>query len=437
MIIKQQGPLRGALRVPGDKSISHRAVMLGSLAEGETRIRGFLKSADCLATIDCFRRMGISIEETCRDLTIHGKGLRGLSAPAGALNAMNSGTTTRILAGILAGQDFPVTIEGDESLSRRPMKRIIDPLSRMGCRIESVNGNNCLPLKIKGGRLSGIRYDSPVASAQVKSCIAMAALYADAPTTITEPYLSRNHTELMLRGFGGEVTSFTDPETGRPAVTVLPEPHLSGCDITVPGDISSAAYFIAAALLVPGSEVTLTCVGINSTRYGILRVSRAMGGRITVENVRTEGGETTADITVSASPLHGTEIGGALIPTLIDELPVIAVMAACAEGTTVIKDAGELRVKESDRLALIAGHLKAMGADLTETGDGLIIRGKPADSHPLRGTVIDPHGDHRLAMAFAVAGLAADSPTEILDAGCVDISYPGFFADLAWLQGRF
>ncbi len=434
MIIDKAHALKGTLTVPGDKSISHRAVMLGSLAEGDTHIRGFLKSADCLATIDCFRKMGIDIEENEDTLIIHGKGLLGLTAPSEPLNAMNSGTTTRILSGILAGQPFPVTIIGDESLSRRPMKRIIDPLTRMGCRIESVNGDNCLPLKMKGGSLSGIRYESPVASAQVKSCVAMAALYADSPVTITEPFLSRNHTELMLNGFGGQVTSFTDPETGRPACTVQPGPRLTGRSITVPGDISSAAYFIAAALLVPGSEVTLKGVGVNPTRDGILRVAEAMGGMIEKTNIRTEGGEMTADLVIRSSALHGTDIGGALIPTLIDELPVIAVMAACAEGTTVIKDAGELRVKESDRLKLISENLTAMGVDLTETEDGIIIGGKPVLKTPLRGITVDPHKDHRMAMAFAVAGLVAAGPTEITDAGCVDISYPTFFADLTSLH---
>ena len=434
MIIEPSGPLRGTLRVPGDKSISHRAVMLGSLAEGDTHIRGFLKSADCLATIDCFRKMGITIDETDSELIVHGRGLHGLRAPKEPLNAMNSGTTTRILSGILAGQDFPVTIIGDESLSRRPMKRIIDPLTRMGCRIESLHGDNCLPLKMKGGRLSGIRYDSPVASAQVKSCVAMAALYADAPTTITEPYLSRNHTELMLNGFGGRVTSFTDEKTGLPACTVEPNPHLVGRSVLVPGDISSAAYFIAAALLVPDSEVTLKNVGINPTRDGILRVAEAMGGTILKTNIRFEGGEPTADLIIRSSALHRTKIGGALIPTLIDELPVIAVMAACAEGTTVISDAGELRVKESDRLALISENLKAMGVELTETADGLVIHGRPVSEHPLRGITVDPHKDHRMAMAFAVAGLVSDGPTTITDHGCVDISYPAFFADLSSLQ---
>ncbi|MBR7016541.1 MAG: 3-phosphoshikimate 1-carboxyvinyltransferase [Lachnospiraceae bacterium] len=433
MIIDKAESLKGTLTVPGDKSISHRAVMLGSLSEGDTYIRGFLKSADCLATIDCFRRMGIDIEENEDRLIIHGKGLHGLRAPKEPLNAMNSGTTTRILSGILAGQDFPVTIIGDESLSRRPMKRIIDPLSRMGCRITSVNGNNCLPLTIHGGSLAGIRYESPVASAQVKSCVAMAALYADSPVTITEPYLSRNHTELMLRGFGGDVTSFTDPETGRPACTVMPGPRLTGQSVTVPGDISSAAYFIAAALLVPNSEVTLKNVGINPTRDGILRVARAMGGSVEVTNLRSEGGEPTADLIIRSSALHGTTIGGALIPTLIDELPVITVMAACAEGTTVIRDAGELRVKESDRLSLIAANLRAMGVALTETEDGIIMEGKPLKMAPLRGVSVDPKKDHRMAMAFAVAGLVAEGPTEILDAGCVDISYPNFFEDLASL----
>ncbi|MCR5293997.1 MAG: 3-phosphoshikimate 1-carboxyvinyltransferase [Lachnospiraceae bacterium] len=438
MIIRKAGSLKGTLRVPGDKSISHRAVMLGSLARGETYVSGFLKSADCLATIDCFRRMGVSIEEMktadkAPCLIIRGKGLHGLSAPQSPLDAMNSGTTARILSGILAGQSFSSAIIGDASLSRRPMKRVIEPLSAMGCRIASAKDNGCLPLLIEGGNLHGIRYVSPVASAQVKSCILMAGLYADSPTTVIEPALSRNHTELMLQGFGGFAEAFTDPESNLPACRIQPQPELIGRSIRVPGDISSAACFIAAGLLLPNSEITLTGVGVNKTRDGILRVAKAMGGRIEMSNIRSEGGEMAADLHISSSKLVGTLIEGDLIPTLIDELPAIALMAACAEGKTVIRDAGELRVKESDRLDLICRNLKAMGVTLSESRDGMVIEGRPLSDKPLSGTRIDPSGDHRIAMAFAAAGLLAEGETEILDPDCVRISYPDFFRDLSSL----
>lgn len=424
MKLTYSGPLRGEISVPGDKSISHRAVMFGALANGTTEITHFLQGADCLSTIDCFRRMGIDIENTPSRILIHGKGLRGLSAPSSALDVGNSGTTLRLISGILSGQDFKVLLDGDASIRRRPMKRIMTPLSMMGAKIGSLKGNGCAPLHIKGQALHAIHYQSPVASAQVKSCVLLAGLYADGTTRVTEPALSRNHTELMLHFFGAQVHS-----EGTTA-SIQPSPALEGRFIQVPGDISSAAYFIAAALLIPGSEVLIRNVGVNPTRDGILRVCQAMGADITRLNERSDSGEPTADLLVRHSSLKGTVIEGDLIPTLIDELPVIAVMAALAKGTTVIRDAAELKVKESDRIQVMTENLTRMGARVEATEDGMIIHGGSS----LQGAIIDSHQDHRVAMSFAVAALAAEGETEIRDAECVSISYPEFYQDLASLQ---
>lgn len=423
MIIQKHGPLRGELAVPGDKSISHRSVMFGALSEGITEAENFLTGADCLSTISCFRQMGISVEQNGTSVIVHGKGLHGLTRPSGIIDAGNSGTTVRLLSGILAGQPFDSTITGDASIQKRPMKRVMTPLSQMGASITSVHENGCAPLQIKGSPLHGIHYLSPVASAQVKSCVLLAGLYADAPTSVTEPAISRNHSELMLRYFGADI------QCEGTTSTVLPDPRLVGQKVNVPGDISSAAYFIAAALLVPGSEVLLKNVGINPTRDGMLRVVRAMGGDVTLVNENTDGAEPCADLLIRSSSLHATTIEGELIPTLIDELPVIAVLAAFAEGTTVIKDAAELKVKESDRIAVMTENLKRMGADVEPTDDGMIIHG----GRPLHGATINPYLDHRIAMSFAVAALAADGKTEIQDADCVKISYPGFYTDLEGL----
>lgn len=417
-------PLRGEVIIPGDKSISHRAVMFGALADGTTRITNFLQGADCLSTISCFRKMGIAIENTPTEILVHGKGLRGLSAPTDILDVGNSGTTTRLISGVLAGQNFTSTLTGDASIQSRPMGRIIKPLSMMGASIESLKGNNCAPLKIEGRQLHGIHYDSPVASAQVKSCVLLAGLYGDDTTSVTEPFLSRNHTELMLAHFGAEVTS-----QGTTA-SIQPEPKLHGLDISVPGDISSAAYFIAAALLVPGSEVLIKNVGINPTRDGILRVCEAMGADIQLLNRSTAAGEPVADLLVRYSPLRGTVIEGAIIPTLIDEIPIIAVLAAFAEGTTVIRNAEELKVKESNRLDIMVTELTAMGCKVQGTDDGMMIEG----GAPLHGTAIDSRMDHRIAMSFAIAGLAASGTTTLERAECVDISYPHFYEDLEKLS---
>ncbi len=421
---KTTKPLHGELTVPGDKSISHRSVMFGAISEGITEVTHFLKSADCLSTISCFRKMGITIEEKAQTLLIHGKGLHGLSAPAEVLDTGNSGTTTRLISGILAGQSFESHLIGDASICKRPMGRIMKPLQAMGADITSDRGNDCAPLTIKGHPLKAIHYDSPVASAQVKSCVLLAGLYADGPVSVTEPALSRNHTELMLSSFGASVTSFGT------TATILPDPHLVGQKVSVPGDISSAAYFICAALMVPGSEVLIRNVGINPTRDGILRVVRAMGADIEYRNIREQAGEKTADLLVRyTKDLHGTVIEGDLIPTLIDEIPVIAVLAATADDETVIRDAKELRVKESDRLTIMVDSLSAMGCDIEGTPDGMIIRG----GRPMRGAQIDSHLDHRIAMSFAVASLVAEGTTAIQNAECVNISYPEFYRDLASL----
>ena len=416
-------PLKGEITVPGDKSISHRAVMFGALAKGTTEVTNFLQGADCLSTIDCFRRLGIEIENTKELIRIHGKGLHGLAKSDSMLDVGNSGTTTRLISGILSGQNFETTLNGDASIQSRPMKRIIEPLSMMGADITSIYGNNCAPLKIIGAPLHGIHYHSKVSSAQVKSCILLAGLYADDITKITEPVISRNHTELMLSSFGANVTC-----EGTTA-SIAPAPELFGQKIEVPGDISSAAYFIAAGLIVPGSEILIKNVGINPTRDGIIRVCQNMGADITLLNKRTHGGEPVADILVRYSDLNAVTIEGDIIPTLIDEIPMIAVMACFAKGTTIIKDAAELKVKESDRIAVMADNLSRMGAHITATDDGMIIEG----GHLLHGSVIDSHLDHRIAMSFAVASLAADGETTIKDADCVNISYPNFYKDLSEL----
>lgn len=420
MNITKSSGLRGELSIPGDKSISHRAIMFGALADKTTEITNFLQGADCLSTISCFQAMGVDIENQGDLVRIHGAGLHGLKAPGQTLDVGNSGTTTRLISGILAGQSFTSTLNGDASIQKRPMKRIIDPLTQMGADIRSLNGNGCAPLEIRGGSLHGISYHSPVASAQVKSCVLLAGLYADGTTSVTEPVLSRNHTELMLSGFGAAVTS-----SGTTA-SIEPEPHLVGQKIAVPGDISSAAYWIAAGLAVPNSELLLKNVGINPTRDGILRVVEAMGADITRENIHTVSGELVCDLIVKTSSLHGTTVSGELIPTLIDEIPVIAVLACFAEGETIIRDAQELKVKESNRIDTVVEGLRAMGADATATDDGMIIRG----GVPLHGAVIDSHLDHRIAMSFAVAGLMCEEPTTILNADSVVISYPDFYESL-------
>ncbi|MBQ5600226.1 MAG: 3-phosphoshikimate 1-carboxyvinyltransferase, partial [Lachnospiraceae bacterium] len=390
MKLKTTSCLRGEVTIPGDKSISHRSIMFGSISKGITEIHNFLEGADCLSTISCFRNMGIDIENKNGIVTVHGKGLRGLNAPSCVLDCGNSGTTTRLISGILAPQHFDVILTGDDSIQKRPMKRIIEPLSMMGADITSLRDNGCAPLSIRGRQLHGIHYHSNVASAQVKSSILLAGLYADGETTVTEPKLSRNHTELMLQFFGADV------RTSGTTATVLPAAELYGNKVQVPGDISSSVYFVAAGLIIPNSEILIRNVGINPTRDGLIRVCKAMGADITLLNENRDYSEPTADILVRTSNLKGTIIEGDIIPTMIDELPTVALMACFADGTTIIRDAAELKVKESNRIAIMVQNLTAMGADVEETEDGMIIHG----GNPLHGAVIETKKDHRIAMTF-------------------------------------
>ncbi|MCR4841836.1 MAG: 3-phosphoshikimate 1-carboxyvinyltransferase [Eubacterium sp.] len=422
MIIKPVKRVGGEITPPADKSISHRAVMFGAIADGTTHIENCLLSADCLSTIGCFRQLGIDIAVNPDDCTVavHGKGIDGLSAASETLDVGNSGTTTRLISGILSGQGFSSTLSGDASLNSRPMKRIMTPLTQMGAKIESVNDNGCAPLKIEPSELKGIAYDSPIASAQVKSCVLLAGLYADGETTVTEPSVSRDHTERMLKAFGADI------EHEGIKTVLRPGKRLFARDITVPADISSAAYFIAAALTVRGSELTIKNVSVNETRAGILSVCEKMGAVIKRENEREISGEPVCDLIVKASKLCGTVIEGDIIPALIDEIPIICVMAATAEGQTVIRDAADLKNKESDRIKTTCEFLSAMGAQITSTGDGMIITGVPS----LNGAKVKSYDDHRIAMSAAVAALNASGPTEIENGECVKISYPAFYEDL-------
>lgn len=417
-------PLHGTITVPGDKSVSHRSVMLGALADGTTHVTGFLMGEDCLSTIDCFRKMGVKLDILeDNTVTIHGAGLHGLHAPTERLYTGNSGTTTRLISGILSGQSFETSLTGDASIEKRPMGRVIKPLREMGADITGADDNFC-PLTIRPGKLHGITYTLPVASAQLKSAILLAGLYAGTPTTVIEPAPSRDHTERMLRALGCQV------ETEGCRITLYPPEKLTACDITVPADISSAAFFLVAGAIVPGSEFTIKNVGVNPTRDGVIEVLQNMGADITLENLRDEG-EPICDITVRASKLHGTEISGDIIPRLIDELPVLAVAAACAEGTTIIRDAAELKVKESNRIAAMVTELTRAGADVQETADGMIIKG----GKPLSGASFDTYNDHRIAMSMAVCALVCAGESEIKDTDVVAISYPNFFDTLSQLGG--
>ncbi len=419
--------LQGEISVPGDKSISHRAVMFGSIAKGTTEITGFLNSADCNSTIACFSQMGIDISKQKNTVLVNGKGLHGLTAPSSVLDAGNSGTTVRLMSGILSAQSFSSTITGDSSICKRPMKRIMEPLSLMGADITSINQNDCAPLSINGSSLHGISYHTKTASAQVKSSILLAGLYADSKTSVTEPQISRNHSEIMLRAFGADL-SVSDK-----TVSINPATELYAQKVAVPGDISSAAYFIAAGLITPNSEILIKNVGINETRDGIIRVVQSMGGNITLLNERTACGEKIADILVKSSSLKAVTIEGAIIPTLIDELPVIAVLAAYAKGTTVIKDAAELKVKECNRIDAVTRNLQSMGGDITPTDDGFIIRGGSS----LHSSNIETCHDHRIAMSFAIADLIADGNNTYDYPECVCISYPSFYDDLRKLQKSY
>lgn len=426
MKISPTSSLKGTINIPGDKSISHRSIMFGAISDGLTEVHHFLRGADCLSTIECFRALGVEIEQIQDVIYIHGKGLHGLKEPSHMLDTGNSGTTTRLISGILSGQPFSSSLSGDASIQKRPMRRILAPLREMNANIKSKYDNDCAPLIISPSNLHGISYQSPVASAQVKSCILLAGLYADTPTTVTEPALSRNHSELMLKSFGANIT------TNEKACTIEPNPTLSGQKIDVPGDISSAAYFIAAALLVPGSEILIENVGINPTRDGILKVALSMGARIQKQNIRTVSEEPVCDLLVTYTDnLTATTIEGNMIPALIDEIPIIAIMAACAHGTTIIRDAAELKVKESNRIDTVVDGLRSIGINALSTEDGMIIEGGVID-----GGHVDSHLDHRIAMSFSIAGLVSQKGIEIGDADCVNISYPTFYEDLFALMNR-
>ncbi len=416
MKLTKVNTLKGEITVPGDKSISHRAIMLGAISKGTTEIHNFLQGADCLSTIECFQKMGIEIKNKEDKILVYGNGLFGLKEPSGILDCGNSGTTIRLLSGILSATNFTTIITGDESIQKRPMKRIMEPLSNMGAKIRSIKENGCAPLEITGTYLKGRHYESKVASAQVKSSILFSGLYADDETSVTEPYLSRNHSEIMLDYFGATI------KQDNTTTIIQPAKELYGQKVMVPGDISSAAYFIAAALLVPNSEILIKNVGINPTRAGILKVCQQMGADISLLNVNKAKGEDYADILIKHSPLNATVIEGDMIPTLIDELPIIAVLACFASGTTIIKDAQELKVKESNRIDIMVNYLSAMGANIRATEDGMIIEGGTS----LKGTTINSMGDHRIAMSFAIAGLVADGETTILNSECIKISFPNF-----------
>ena len=415
MVIQKIKKAAGQIKVPGDKSISHRAVMLGSLANGVTEISGFLKGADCLSTIDCFRKMGIDIDINGENVTVHGNGLRGLKKPDEMLYTGNSGTTTRLLCGILAGQNFDTSITGDVSIQKRPMGRVVKPLSMMGAKIE----NEYCPLYITGTKLHGIDYKMPVASAQVKTAIILAGLYADGETVIHEIEKSRDHTELMLSAMGADLT------VDNLDITVKPTNDLTAVNVDVPGDISSAAFFLVLGAIMPNSQITVTNVGINPTRTGIIDVLKDMGADITLENVHTSAGETVADITVRSSSLKGTTVGGDIIPRLIDELPIIAVAAVFADGQTVIKDAQELKVKETNRIRAVVDEFNKCGIDITETDDGMIINGGKS----IHGADFKTYGDHRMAMSLTVLAQLADGESTLDDSDCACVSYPTFFDD--------
>jgi 3-phosphoshikimate 1-carboxyvinyltransferase len=412
--------LVGSVRMPGDKSISHRYAILAAIAEGPSEIHGFSASADCRSTLECLKQLGVKIECQEHTVVVQGAGLSGLRAPAASLDAGNSGTTMRMLAGILAGQPFRSVLTGDASLSRRPMKRVIDPLTRMGARIQSAEGG-LPPLEIEGGTLKPIRYELPVPSAQVKSAVLLAGLFAEGGTEVIEPVATRDHTEIALEQMGADIS-----RRGR-TIAVRGYARLEGRKLYVPGDISSAAFFLVAALLVPASNLVIENVGLNPTRTAILDLLAPMGGRVRVLNVEMVNGELLGNLRVEASRLQGGEIPPEAVPGLIDELPVLAVLGTQTEQGLAFHGAAELRVKESDRIAVVAENLRRMGAEVEEFPDGLRVAGQ----QKLRGAEIETRGDHRMAMAFTAAGLIADGPTIIRDSACVDVSFPDFFETLA------
>jgi len=417
--------VQGEISVPGDKSISHRAIMFASLAKGQSRVVSLLRGEDCLSTLKAFQAMGVEVEEKGADeLIIHGRGIDGLQEPEDVLDCGNSGTTMRLMSGILAAQPFYSVLTGDQYLRNRPMGRVIDPLRQMGAKILGRDGNKKAPLTIDGGDLKPTEYRSPVASAQVKSALLLAGMQIDGTTTVYEPHLSRDHSERMLRYLGAEIESFDG------GARVTGPVSLAGREIFVPGDISSAAFFLVAGLIVPGSELLLKNVGINPTRSGVIDILQLMGGSIKLLNQRELSGEPVADLLVKSSSLKGVEIGGALVPRAIDEFPVISVAAAFAEGVTTIRDAKELRVKETDRIAAMCDVLGKLGAQIEPLADGMRVTG----GAQLSGGTVNSFGDHRIAMSMAVAGLVADGEVLIEDTGCTATSFPSFWQLLDSLQ---
>ena len=417
-------PLKGTIRVPGDKSVTHRAIILTALAEGLSQVTDYCRGEDCLNTMRAFQSLGVRIEETPEQLTVHGKGMWGLTEPFGPIDCGNSGTGIRLMAGLLAGQDFFTVLTGDESIRRRPMGRVVKPLRAMGATIAGRKGGELAPLAITGTRLKGMSYVSPVASAQIKSSLLFAALYADGLTTISEPRLSRDHTERMFAYFG--IPFHRDGCTvrieGRPSI------RWSGKTVVVPGDLSAAAFFLVGASIVPDSDVTVLSVGMNPTRTGLLDILRQMGAHIEVLNPREEAGEPVADLRVRSMPLRGVQIGPEQIPQTIDEFPILCVAASVAEGETVITGAEELRVKESDRIATMATELRAMGARIEERPDGMVIQGlgRKGANGALTGATCASHGDHRVAMSVAIGALTAAQPTQIQNTDCIETSFPNF-----------
>ncbi|GKU80999.1 3-phosphoshikimate 1-carboxyvinyltransferase [Niallia sp. NCCP-28] len=422
-LIETPASLQGEILVPGDKSISHRSVMFGAIANGRTTVTNFLMGDDCLSTISCFQKLGVHIDVQEDKVIIEGNGLNGLIEPKEVLDVGNSGTTIRLLSGILAGREFHATLVGDHSIGKRPMTRVVGPLRKMGAKIDGRNNGEFTPLSIRGGCLQPITYELPVASAQVKSAIIFAALQANGKTTVIEPLATRDHTERMIKRFGGEI------DVQDKAIHVEGGQALTAADIHVPGDISSAAFFLVAASIVPNSRVMLKNVGLNPTRTGIMDVLKNMGASVEISQNESEVFEPVGDITVRTSKLTGTVIEGDIIPKLIDEIPIIALLATQASGTTIIKDAHELKVKETNRIDTVVQELQKLGADIVATDDGMIIKG----GTPLSGNMVNSHGDHRIGMMLAVASLICEGELTLENAEAISVSYPTFFEHLTSL----
>ncbi|MGX4766367.1 3-phosphoshikimate 1-carboxyvinyltransferase [Bacillus mojavensis] len=419
--------LNGEIHIPGDKSISHRSVMFGALAKGTTTVKNFLPGADCLSTIDCFSKMGVQIERNGSDVVIHGKGIDSLREPESLLDVGNSGTTIRLMLGILAGCPFYSAVAGDESIAKRPMKRVTEPLKQMGAKIDGRAGGEFTPLSVSGGTLKGIDYVSPVASAQIKSAVLLAGLQAEGTTTVTEPHKSRDHTERMLSAFGVKLAE------DKTSVSIKGGQQLTAADIFVPGDISSAAFFLAAGAMIPNSRIVLKNVGLNPTRTGIIDVLQNMGAKLEIIPSVEESAEPYGDLIIETSSLKAVEIGGDIIPRLIDEIPIIALLATQAQGTTVIKDAAELKVKETNRIDTVVSELRKLGAEIEPTEDGMKVYGKQTLKG---GAKVSSHGDHRIGMMLGIASCLTEEPIEIGQTDAIHVSYPNFFDHLNKLSNK-